>query len=393
MAKGVTAELQLRNWILQQRAILADVAKLDPMSGAYARKIDQLFNALGLDVAGLGKGQLDQFVREVDRAFVSLSEKFNVAITDTVEDYAILAYQGQVFAFEQASVAVTAVSTERVLSAARNSFVLGNLLSTNLSSLSQRLILRTNGHIRDGWVQGSTNSEILREIRGAKIMRVPEGETRAKAVYRLGGSDIGVWRNQAEAIVRTGANSYATQARELFAAGNHDVIRRVRWTAVLDNRTTFICMSRDGQIWSIDSNYPVPPAHWNCRSVLIYLTLRDEVDDFFVRASRVPKSQRAFDELSEFRQTDPKVRSRKARTVGRQVEVRDFNDFLQQLPRTHSANAYLKDLFGSDVAVEAFRGGEFTLRDLVRRGKPLLKSELRSKFQRIKIPAFPRSEL
>ena len=40
------------------------------------------------------------------------------------------------------------------------------------------------------------------------------------------------------------------------------------WEATLDNRTTALCQGRHGRRWG-DGWFVPPPAHYNCRSVLI----------------------------------------------------------------------------------------------------------------------------
>jgi hypothetical protein len=44
------------------------------------------------------------------------------------------------------------------------------------------------------------------------------------------------------------------------------VVKGVEWVSTLDNRTTPICISRDGKIYPVGKG-PRPPAHINCRSV------------------------------------------------------------------------------------------------------------------------------
>ena len=44
----------------------------------------------------------------------------------------------------------------------------------------------------------------------------------------------------------------------------------VRYSAVIDDRTTDICKKYDDKVWPIGSpNIKYPPLHWNCRSSLI----------------------------------------------------------------------------------------------------------------------------
>jgi hypothetical protein len=156
-------------------------------------------------------------------------------------------------------------------------------------------------------------------------------------------------------------------------------------------------MSLDGRRWPMGSDHPTPPQHWNCRSVLAYLTEGDVADDLFTRASRVPKTQREFDDLSKFRQTDAKARSKIARTRGKQSTTPSFEAFLRDLPQTTSGNKYLKDLLGSEAAVDAFRAGKFTLKDLTKVNgsnvEPLTKTQLRRKYNRINLPPLPRASI
>ena len=44
------------------------------------------------------------------------------------------------------------------------------------------------------------------------------------------------------------------------------------WVAVLDNRTTDICRNRNGKVYRYEDG-PRPPAHWNCRSFIIPVTV------------------------------------------------------------------------------------------------------------------------
>ncbi len=396
MAKGLTVERQVRQLIFEQRALINDIAALNPQSALYARKVDVLFANLGLEVAGLTKRDVQRLVRLVAQELRDIGKRVNTRLEADVEQYGVIAYDGMNRTFETAGFVTTAITSERVATGLRNSFAtMGQPLTEGLSSNANALIQRVGNSIRDGWVRGLTNAQILRQIRGVRTMRQPKGGGRRKAFYRLPGSDIGVWRNQMETLVRTAANSYSNLARQSFAEQNDDLIAFVRYTAVLDNRTTFICMSLDGRVWTPDDPDIVrPPQHWNCRSTLVYLTEADTADDFLTRAAAVPKTQKGFEELTEFRQTDTQARSKIARTRGKQVRTRSFDDFLRNVPKTKSGNQYLKDLFGSDAAVRAFRAGRFNLSDLsARRGSkvvPLTKAQLRKKVERKKPPPGPR---
>ena len=60
---------------------------------------------------------------------------------------------------------------------------------------------------------------------------------------------------------------------------NKEVIKGLRYTAVLDGRTTEICAHHDGTVYSADDKRFVPPLHWNCRSVLVPVIIpKSEMD-------------------------------------------------------------------------------------------------------------------
>ena len=52
--------------------------------------------------------------------------------------------------------------------------------------------------------------------------------------------------------------------------------KRVLWVSVLDARTSDICINLDGSIFAIDEG-PRPPAHFNCRSIVVPLFWDDDV--------------------------------------------------------------------------------------------------------------------
>lgn len=47
---------------------------------------------------------------------------------------------------------------------------------------------------------------------------------------------------------------------------------RYQWVSVIDNVTTAICRSRDGNTYEYGKGNPVPPAHYNCRSITVPVT-------------------------------------------------------------------------------------------------------------------------
>ncbi len=100
--------------------------------------------------------------------------------------------------------------------------------------------------VQAGFVAGNTTPEIVKEV------------------SRVVGSRT---KKQAESLVRTATNHAANIARQSTFADNGDIIQELEWVSALDNRTTHICMGRDGKKYPVDSG-PRPPAHHNCRSTM-----------------------------------------------------------------------------------------------------------------------------
>lgn len=114
--------------------------------------------------------------------------------------------------------------------------------------------------IADGYLLGQTNSEI------------------SKNIQNLGK----ITSRQADTLARTLTNHTSQIARTATASANSDVLRGVKWLSTLDDRTTLTCAGRDGTIYPVNSDYPKPPAHYNCRS-----TINLVVDPEFDAASKV----------------------------------------------------------------------------------------------------------
>lgn len=75
-------------------------------------------------------------------------------------------------------------------------------------------------------------------------------------------------RSQARTVVQTAMNHTASVARERFVAENEAVLAGEKFVATLDIRTTPTCSGFDGQVFEAGTG-PIPPLHYNCRSVRV----------------------------------------------------------------------------------------------------------------------------
>jgi SPP1 gp7 family putative phage head morphogenesis protein len=134
----------------------------------------------------------------------------------------------------------------------RAPFAIGTDMSAPLNqwfvTLSRNDRLFLNRTILHGIQQGHALSTIVKAVMGRK-------------------GSLSASKSAATRLVRTAINHTTNQAREVFWSENSDGISGLRWTSVLDSRTSFICASRDGEIYPIGKG-PRPPAHPNCRSIM-----------------------------------------------------------------------------------------------------------------------------
>jgi len=80
-----------------------------------------------------------------------------------------------------------------------------------------------------------------------------------------------------ERYARTKTTEVLNRGR-LSAFDDSTVITGYQYSAILDGRTTIICAGLHGKKFN-KGNQPVPPLHFNCRSLLIPLTKFDEFDE------------------------------------------------------------------------------------------------------------------
>jgi SPP1 gp7 family putative phage head morphogenesis protein len=89
-----------------------------------------------------------------------------------------------------------------------------------------------------------------------------------------------------ERIARTNVNAAYNEAQKAVYDANSDIIAGYQWEATLDDRTTLICFNLHGSFWPTGSKTPGPPAHWNCRSILIPVFKDPAVQDLVTQAPR-----------------------------------------------------------------------------------------------------------
>lgn len=123
-----------------------------------------------------------------------------------------------------------------------------------------------HGLVLEEWTKKIGQAATLR-ARQQLYIGLAEGESIPKIVKRM--QFIGDQSTRdLEMVVRTSINHVTNQVKSSVYGENSDVLSGVMWRSTLDGRTSEICQARDGEIYPLDE-HPVPPAHPNCRSVLV----------------------------------------------------------------------------------------------------------------------------
>ncbi len=152
---------------------------------------------------------------------------------------------------------LTLPDTKKLSAIVSNAVFDGKLLREHLAKIRQDDVARITQQLRIGMVQGETRTQIARRIVGTVQLRGTDGT-------------MEITRRNAAALTRTVVNGVANQAKQEFYQANKDVFEEELYAATLDGRTTPICRSLDGEIFPVGKG-PIPPLHFNCRSVRVAL--------------------------------------------------------------------------------------------------------------------------
>lgn len=129
------------------------------------------------------------------------------------------------------------------------------LISEAFEQISKNTSTNFKNKLIEGYRQGKNPRDIARNIYQIES----KGLTNTTDLKKL--------RNQFNTLSRTAVNSINSEVNKDILDRNKSLLRGYQWVSTLDGRTSFICMSRDGNIYETDTTVR-PPAHYNCRSML-----------------------------------------------------------------------------------------------------------------------------
>jgi|TARA_Y100000033_G_scaffold21797_1_gene20570 SPP1 gp7 family putative phage head morphogenesis protein len=145
----------------------------------------------------------------------------------------------------------------------------GEIVRTALEKMSARQAELFSVAVRNGLIEGQSVNAIVRRLKG-RLTKEQRGSI--DTIIAAGGQATSIPNNQIRAIVRTTVNQVATAADQIIAAENPDLTEKYRYTAVLDSRTSPICRALDGKVF-VHGKGPLPPQHFNCRSVYVNIPI------------------------------------------------------------------------------------------------------------------------
>lgn len=222
----------------------------------------------------------------------------------------------------------------------------GKLLEPFIKDYAKSDIDLLTNQIRQGYFEGRTNSQMLKDIRGT-----------VSANYKNG--TLAQVNNHAKSIVRTSVQHISSTARRETWKNNDDLVIGYEISATLDGKTSEVCRGLDGRRFLFkDGDGPHPPLHIRCRSGEIPVLSEefDYLDEGATRASRDPET-------------------------GKSTRVSANETYYSWLKKQDPE--FIKDTIGANRAKLLLNGGmtseEFTRLQLNKNFKPLTLAEMERK--------------
>ena len=179
--------------------------------------------------------KLDQVARTTATAEYKLMDEMSPA--------GVVAYSGRNYAI--------ALAMNSTMSAT------GQLLEQFVGDWTESRKKKLAETVRKAYASGLTTDDLIRSIRGTKANGYKDG--------------LGVkLMRDADAIARTAVQHTATMGRLATLKRNKHISEQYQWSSTLDSRTTPLCQSLDGRVFTYGKGI-MPPAHVRCRSSFIPL--------------------------------------------------------------------------------------------------------------------------
>jgi len=211
------------------------------------------------ELTDMERGRAELQLQTIRTELTAIYGKAGQTMADGMKDYADFAGGYETRALDAVliqGVDVVTPSANQIYAAAiarpMTSGKTATLLEPFISEWSSRSVTAIENTVRQGFFEGRTNQQIVKDIIGTKANGYQDGI-------------IDVTRRSAETVVRTSIQHVAQVARNEVYAANADIVARYEWVSTLDARTTPQCQALDSREFEIGKG-PLPPLHPNCRS-------------------------------------------------------------------------------------------------------------------------------
>jgi SPP1 gp7 family putative phage head morphogenesis protein len=282
-------------------------------------------------------------VEQVEPEVLRFTKELDSSLTNSMKEVALLETDFQANNLNKSLFKVATVkrtNAKKTLNDLIGTNVQGDKLSKHVKNLGVMELVRIKNTINLGVSTGMSQKDIVTNVIGKTKL------TRA----------------QASALVRTSITRTQSLAQVNTFKENKELLKGVRFTAVLDSRTSQICAHHDGTIYDVDDTRFTPPLHWRCRSTLIpVVKSHDELLD-----SKSPQIKKKA------------LNSMKANGIallnGASPNKENYGQWLKRQPESTK----LRHLEGSQDKVNLFNSGNISLKSFTNsKGKGLSLSALR----------------
>ena len=276
----------------------------------YARKVAddvaKLMTKLRKDIeAALKDASTDWSKARLERMLTDLNGKISALADDmqrltqqTMSTFASGEIKVAISALEKATfnlIAIEGVNAAKLVAAATAQPFQGRLMKEWFGGWSQGLKDSMRQQVMIGFVNGEAVSDVAERLIGSVSQRKLIGASAVRSEefwkkYQRRPNAVLTAERNARTITRTALNHYSNAAHQAVWDANSDVISGLQWLSTLDSRVSEICQALDGTVFPIDDGER-PPAHPNCRSVMLPITKSWE--ELGLKGKDLPTSTRA----------------------------------------------------------------------------------------------------
>jgi SPP1 gp7 family putative phage head morphogenesis protein len=254
----MSANQQIEDGLTRHHILVQRYAKgrESEASRYMGRLVDDVISRVKRDnITELSKARMGMFLLDMGDYVRLVNSEYSDDIMSKLTDFANNEAEVVGAIVQNATSAVVALPSANQLESAIFTNIMdlepskGYTVQSILAEFGDNKARQIEQYIRDGFAMGETTDQIASRI--------------SKNTEMLKG--------QARALARTVTNHTAIQSRNTTMKENSDILDGYEWVATLDGRTSVICGSRDGVVYSMDDSNPKPPAHFNCRSTITYV--------------------------------------------------------------------------------------------------------------------------